>query len=424
METNVNTVDYAKKKDQEDHLAKYRDEFYIGDKIYLDGNSLGLLSKRAEHTLMNVFNAWKEFGIDGWMKGDHPWFYMSEQLGEKMAPLVGASPSEVIVTGSTTINIHQLVATFYKPTKTRYKILADDATFPSDIYALKSQIQMKGYEPAEALVRVKSNAGLLDEKDIIDQMSDDIALIFLPSVLYRSGQILNMEKVTKGAHKRGILIGFDLCHSIGAIPHSLDAWDVDFAVWCNYKHINGGPGAVAGLYVNQKHFGQEPGLAGWFSSRKDVQFDMSHDLEADVNAGAYEIGTPHVLSMAPLLGSLELFNEVGIENIRKKSLELTDYFIELIDLNLKQYDFSIASPLEKDKRGAHILLEHVHAASICKALKSHQIIPDFRAPNFIRLGPVALYNSFYDIWKTVDTLKNIMKTEEYKKFNNTRDIIA
>ncbi|WP_088105901.1 kynureninase [Halalkalibacter urbisdiaboli] len=421
---NTNTVNFAISKDKEDPLECFKEEFYIGDKIYLDGNSLGLLSRRAERSLMDVFNTWKEYGIDGWLKGDHPWFFMAQELGEKLAPLVGANGNEVLVTGSTTVNIHQLVSTFYKPTATRYKILADDATFPSDIYALKSQLQLKGYDPTDSLIRIESIHGMLVEDEIIENMNDDVSLIFLPSVLYRSGQILDMKRLTEEAHKRGITIGFDLCHSIGAIPHYLNEWDVDFAVWCNYKHINGGPGAVGGLYVNQKHFGQEPGLAGWFSSRKDVQFDMKHELEVDVDAGAYEIGTPHVLSMAPLLGALEIFNEVGINQIRKKSLALTNYLIELIESELQTYHFRIASPLDESKRGAHILLEHEHAASICKALKSHRIIPDFRAPNFIRIGPVALYNSFYDIWKTVDTLKNIMEEEQYKTFENTRDIIG
>ncbi|WP_026674552.1 kynureninase [Alkalihalobacterium bogoriense] len=424
MSEKKNTAEFAHKKDKEDPLFKYRDEFYIGEGIYLDGNSLGLLSKRAEETLLIVLDSWKQYGIDGWVEGKHPWFYMSEYLGEQLSSLVGAKAKEVIVTGSTTVNIHQLVSSFYKPTKERYKILADDATFPSDIYALKSQITLNGFDPQTALHKVESQKGLLQEEDIIAAMTDDVALIFLPSILYRSGQILNMKRLTAQAHKRGIVIGFDLCHSIGSIPHELHEWNVDFAVWCNYKHLNGGPGAVGALFVHEEHFGQEPGLAGWFSSKKEVQFDMSHDLDAAVDASAYEIGTPHILSMAPLLGSLEMFNEVGMENIRKKSLQLTQYFLDLLDLELKEYGFQLASPKEEEKRGAHILLEHEHAASICKALKQAGIVPDFRAPNFIRLGPVALYNTFFDIWKTVETLKEIMETKEYEKFANTRGIIA
>lgn len=420
----ITSESYAKELDRKDPLSSYRNEFFLSQEIYLDGNSLGLLSKRAESSLLKVLQSWKTYGINGWTNGDEPWFYMAQDLGKKLAPLLGAQSDQIIVTGSTTTNIHQLIATFYQPTRHTFKILADDVTFPSDIYAIKSQLNLRGMDPAEALISVKSQNGLLFEDQIIDHMNNDVALILLPSVLYRSGQILDMEKLTSEANKRNIIIGFDLCHSIGAIPHELDKWNVDFAVWCNYKYLNGGPGAVGGLYVNKKHFGQEPGLAGWFSSRKDVQFNMEHKLIADVDAGAYEIGTPHVLSMAPLIGSLAMFNDAGINNIRKKSLLLTDYMIELIHHTLNAYNFIIRSPLDHVKRGGHVLLEHEFAASICKALTNRGVIPDFRAPNFIRLGPVALYNTFYDVWKSINILKQIMETKAYKKFDNERNIIA
>lgn len=418
--------EYAVELDKQDKLKDYRNEFYTqNDVIYLDGNSLGLLSKRAETALQQTVEAWKNYGIDGWTKGEHPWFYLSESLGDLSAPLIGASKEEVIITGSTTVNLHQLVGTFYKPSDQRTKILADELNFPSDIYALQSQLRLKGYAPDEYLVQVPSSDGLtLDEDDIIKRMTDDIALIVLPSVLYRSGQILDMERLTKEAHARNILIGFDLCHSIGAIPHHLSYWDVDFAFWCNYKHINGGPGSVAGLYVNQKQFGRDIGLAGWFSSKKDKQFDMEHVLRAEEHAGAYQIGTPHVLSAAPLLGSLEMFREVGIEKIRTKSLQLTNYMMELISYELKPHGFNIGNPIPDDIRGGHIYLEHPEAARICKALKAAGVIPDFRSPKGIRLAPVALYNTFEEVWKTVQRLKAIMDEGKYKEFSNERDVVA
>ena len=243
-------------------------------------------------------------------------------------------------------------------------------------------------------------------------------------MLYRSGQILNIKELTKAAHERNILIGFDLCHSIGSVPHELSDWDVDFAFWCNYKHLNGGPGAVGGLYVNRKHFGQKPGLAGWFGSDKEKQFDLSTEMTPASNASAYQIGTPNILSAAPLYGSLEMFAEAGIDAIRDKSLKLTDYMTLLIEEELSDYQFTIASPKEHDRRGGHIYLVHKEAARICKALKEYQVIPDFRSPNGIRLAPVALYNSFEDVWKTVQILKKIMKEESYKKFENKREVIA
>jgi kynureninase len=420
------TIEHAQQLDAQNELRSFRDEFYIKEgTIYMDGNSLGLLSKRAEASLLQILDSWKELGIDGWTQGEHPWFYLSERLGDLMAPLVGAKPEEVIVTGSTTLNLHQLVATFYEPQGNRTKIVADELSFPSDIYALQSQLKLKGLNPDEHLVRVKSRDGrMLTEEDIIEAMTDDVALIVLSSVLYRSGQILNMKKITEEAHRRGILIGWDLCHSIGAIPHALDEWDVDFAFWCNYKYLNGGPGCVAGLYVNEKHFGRTPGLAGWFSSDKRKQFDMEHTLTPAPDAGAYQLATPHVLSMAPLLGSLELFHEAGIDRLRKKSLQLTQYMMDLIRYELADFGFSFGNPLDDETRGGHIYLEHSEAARICKALKAKGVIPDFRKPNGIRLAPVALYNSFEDVFRTVQILKAIMTEETYKQYENTRDVVA
>ncbi|WP_025026268.1 kynureninase [Caldalkalibacillus mannanilyticus] len=420
------TLEYAKQLDEQDELASYRKEFYIqSEKIYLDGNSLGLLSKRAEKTLLELLDSWKSYGIDGWTEGTYPWFYLSETLGEKMAPLVGATHREVIVTGSTTSNLHQLVASFFEPKGTRTKIVADELAFPTDIYALQSQLRLRGLDPEKHLVKAKSSDGhLLAEEEIIQEMKEDVALIILPSVLYRSGQVLDMKKLTEEAQRRGILIGFDLCHSIGSIPHQLNEWGVDFAFWCNYKHLNGGPGAVGGLYVNQRHFGRIPGLAGWFSSRKEKQFDMEHQLTPEEHAGAYQMGTPHVLSVAPLIGSLEMFHEVGIEKIRKKSLQLTKFMLELLAHEVKDYGFIVRNPLADEQRGGHIFLEHHEAARICKALKEHQVVPDFRSPNGIRLAPVALYNTFEEVWLSVQKLKTIMAEEQYKKFENKRGVIA
>jgi kynureninase len=416
----------AKQLDRDDSLSRFREEFYIKpNTIYLDGNSLGLLSKRAERTLLESLNDWKEHGIDGWTRGQHPWFFLSERLGEMMAPLVGAEVDEVIVTGSTTVNLHQLVATFYKPSEKKSKILADELTFPSDIYALQSQLRIHGFDPDTHLVRVKSRDGrLLEEADIIEAMTDEIALIILPTVLYRSGQILDMNRLTGEANKRGILIGFDGCHSVGAIPHSFSEWGVDFAYWCNYKHLNGGPGSVGGLYVNKKHFGSAPGLAGWFGSKKEKQFDMEHTLTPAESAGAFQIGTPHILSLAPLLGALEIFAEARIENIREKSLKITRFLMDLMDQELSDMGFSVGNPHEDLRRGGHVSLEHNEAARISKALKENGIIPDFRAPNIIRLAPVALYTSYSEVWTAVQVLKKIMVEKQYEKFKNEREVVA
>ncbi|RDI42305.1 kynureninase [Falsibacillus pallidus] len=427
METeNLFSYEYAQELDALDPLKKFKEEFYTKeDTYYMDGNSLGLMSKRAEKTLLASLNDWKEHGIDGWMSGSQPWFYISEKLGEKTAPLIGAKKEEVIVTGSITVNIHQLIATFFKPGGKRTKILADELTFPSDIYALKSQLELKGLSPEEHLVQVKSEDGMtLSEEKIVDAMTDDIALVLLPSVMYRSGQLLDIPYLTEEAHKRGIIIGFDLAHSIGALPHSLHEAGVDFAMWCNYKYLNSGPGSVGGLFVHERHLGKAPGLAGWFSSQKDKQFDMDHTLSPAATAGAFQIGTPHVLSCAPLLGSLELFEEAGIHSLRQKSLKLTRYMMDLIQHELSDEGFTISNPTENSKRGGHVCLQHHEAARICKALKQKNVIPDFRAPNIIRLAPIAFYTSYEDVWKTVQILKEIMKEQTYLQFENKREVVA
>ena len=425
MNPHLLDLEYAQLLDAQDELSKYKDEFYIQPNIYyMDGNSLGLLSKRAEKMLLTLLDSWKLFGIDGWTKGDNPWYYLSEKLGEMSAAIVGAKPEEVIITGSTTSNLHQLLATFYKPSGNRTKILADELNFPSDLYAIQSQLELHGYDPAQHLKLVRSENGhVLTEEAIIEAMTDDVAVVIMPGVLYRSGQVLDMARITAAANERGIIIGLDLCHSVGSVPHKLHDWNVDFAFWCTYKHLNGGPGSVAGLYVHEKHFGKKVGLAGWFSSDKIKQFNLEITLSQAQNAGAFQIGTPHVLSMAPLYGSLEMFAEVGIAAIRKKSLQLTDYLITLIHEELQDFGFTFGNPID-ETRGGHVFLVHEEAARICKALKEQGVIPDFRPANGIRLAPVALYNSFVDVWETVQILKTIMQEETYKKFENERDIVA
>ncbi|PEL12081.1 kynureninase [Bacillus sp. AFS017336] len=420
------TKEFAEFLDQKDSLSIYRNEFYLQpNTIYLDGNSLGLLSKRAEQSLLDLLDSWKTLAIDGWMQGDHPWYYFAEKLGVLSAPLVGAKEDEVIVTGSTTSNLHQLIASFYEPSGQKTKILADELNFPSDIYAIQSQLKLKGFDPETHLIQVKSRDGrTISEEDIIEAMTEEIALIILPTVLYRSGQLLDIERLTSAAHERGIIIGFDGCHSVGAIPHQFHEWDVDFAYWCNYKYLNSGPGGVGSLFVHEKHFGTMPGLAGWFGSNKEKQFDMKHEFTPSNTVGAYQIGTPHVLSMAPLAGSLEMYKEATIDRIREKSLHSTAYLMSLINEELNNFGFTIGNPLEDSKRGGHVCLEHEDAARICKALKLNGIVPDFRAPNVIRLAPIAFYTSYVDVWNSVQILKKIMVEKQYEQFKNEREIIA
>lgn len=424
--SSISSEEYARRLDLSDELARFKEEFYVeGGVVYMDGNSLGLLSRRAEKTLLDVLGDWREFGIGGWTRGERPWFYLSGGVGEMVAPLVGAAPEEVVATGSTTVNIHQLVSTFYRPEGGRTKILATELDFPTDVYALQSQLRLRGFDPDDHLVEVGSRDGrIVDEEDVIAAMGGEVALALMPTVLYRSGQLLDVERLTREARERGIVIGFDAAHSIGSVPHSFSDWGVDFALWCSYKHLNGGPGAVAGLYVNREHFGRLPGLAGWFGSDRDKQFDMEHDFVPELSAGAYQIGTPHVLSLAPLLGSLEIFSEAGIERVRRKSLRLTRYLMDLIEHELDGMGFSVGTPRADERRGGHVALEHEEAARICEALKENGVVPDFRAPNVIRLAPVALYTSYTDVWRMVRILAKIMAEKQYAKYENRRGVGA
>ena len=420
------TFDQLKELDKKDIFSTYRNEFYINEgTIYLDGNSLGLMSKRAESSLLKLIESWKTLGIEGWTAGENPWFYFAETLGELSSKLVGAIKEEVIVTGSTTSNLHQLLATFYKPNGKKTKILADELNFPSDIYAIQSILSLKGYDPEEHLVKVKSKDGrFISEEDIMDAMSPEIALIILPTVLYRSGQLFDIERITAEAHKRGIVIGWDGCHSVGAIPHKFHEWKVDFAYWCNYKYLNGGPGSIGALFVHEDHFHKTPGLTGWFGSDKTKQFDMEHIFTQANHAGAYQIGTPPILSMAPLLGSLQMYEEVGIDKVREKSLHQTKILMDLIKTELQDHGFVIGNPTDDVERGGHVSLEHEDAARICKALKEFGVIPDFRKPNIIRLAPVAWYTSYEDLGNAILKLKRIMEEKAYEKYSNERGVVA
>ena len=420
--------DFALRMDAKDQLAGYKNRFYsLGDSIYMDGNSLGLMSVDSERSLIRVMNEWKTQGIKGWGGASMPWIDYPETLGNLMAPFVGGRDGEVVVTGGTTINLHALVSTFYEPEKRRTKIIADELNFPSDLYALAAQVRLKGGDPEEDLVLVKSRDGLtVSEDDIISYMDNDVSLVVLPSVYYRSGQLLDMEKLTREAHERGIVIGFDCAHSVGVVPHRFSEWGTDFAFWCNYKYMNGGPGSVGGLYVNKRHHGEMPGLAGWFGNKRSTMFDMRKEFDPAQTATAWEIGTINMLSAAPIEGSIYMMREAGIENIRDKSLKITGYLMYLIDETLsdKPYSFGIATPREPQRRGGHVGVYHEEAWRINQALIKRGVIPDFRPPNIIRLAPIPLYTSYHDVWKVAEHLREVIDSGEYLKYSTDRSTVT
>ncbi len=403
----------AEELDRWNPLSNFRSRFHIPpDTVYMDGNSLGLLSKDAERSILRVLDEWKDLGIGGWMNGEQPWFVTGERLGARMALLVGAAGPEVIFTGTTTINIHQLVGSFYNPSGERSVILADELNFPSDLYALEGQVRIRNLDPEKHLVRVKAGKDrLLDEESIIKQMTPEIALVFLPSVLYRSGQLLDMEKLSAAAAERGIPIGFDCSHSAGAVPHYLSKWGVDFALWCSYKYLNGGPGAPAFLYVNHKHFNLLPSLPGWFGQQKERQFEMLPSFFPASGAGRWQISTPCILGSSPVEGALNITLEAGIERIREVSLRLTGFLADSLNTRLiSEYgEFSILTPSGPHRRGGHIALTHPQAEDIYNKLLTRGIITDFRPPDIIRIAPVPLYNTFTEVCQVVDSLLNVVE---------------
>ena len=419
--------DFALRMDAEDPLAVFRGRFHhVPNSIYMDGNSLGLMSKDAEETLMRVANEWKTLGIAGWGRGKIPWINYGESLGDLEAPLVGAGPGEVVVTNSTTVNLHNLVATFYEPKGRRRKILADELNFPSDLYALAAEIILRGGDPEKDLILVKGRNGLIEEKDVIEHMTGEVALALLPSVYYKSGQLADMARLTKAAHRKKIWIGFDCSHSVGVVPHFFDHWDVDFAFWCNYKYMNAGPGGTASLYINRRLFGVRPGLAGWWGNSRSTMFNMETRFDPARTASAWQIGTINMFSAAPLEGSLRIMREAGIERIREKSLKITGYLMYLIDelLGKAPYNYTIATPREPERRGGHVGVAHKEGWRINQALITRGVIPDFRPPNIMRLAPIPLYVGYHDVWKVAQHLKGVIDNKEYQKYNDDRGTVT
>jgi len=423
----------AEARDQSDELSGYRYEFYTQEEIlYLDGNSLGLLSRSAELALLRVLDEWKQLGVSGWTdeRAVPPWFFLAEKLAAASALLVGASADEVIVTNSTTVNLHQLLATLLvNSTDTRVNsvILTDSLIFPSDAYAIDSFISMANYWAGKPRLSRRSVAcngeGLLDERTIAEAMTGDVVMAILPSVVYTTGQLLDLMYLTEEAQKRDVLIGFDLSHSVGVLPHALSSIGADFAFWCGYKYLNGGPGATAGLYLNNRHAGVRPGLAGWFSSSKETQLAMEPELQWSSTASALQIGTPGILSMAPLCGSLATIESAGMDRVRAKSLRLTEFLIELLEPLRQTYGLKIVTPREDARRGGHVAIRHPEALRISQTLRACGVVPDFRPPDIIRLCPAPLYTTFRECAHAVVILQDVLEERCYLDLPTERPLI-
>ncbi len=421
----------AQELDAKDSLGKFRARFHIPrDGIYLDGNSLGLLSRDAERSLFDVVEKWKTGGIGGWIEGDTPWFTMAEALAARVAPLVGAAADEIAIANSMTINLHQLLATVYQPRARRTKVLIDAHSFPTDRYALRSHLRLRGLDPDEHLVIAPAGESrFLDEDQIEKALANpELQMALFPSVVYTTGQLLDLPRLCRAARQNGVVIGLDMSHSVGIMPHALDEWGADFAGWGHYKWLNAGPGAVAGLYLNRRHFAPngmvDAGLAGWWSVHKESMFEMSDEFFPGMGASALQIGTPAVLSMAPIDGALRPIEEAGVARIREKSIALTEFIINCVDEELSEMGFQIGTPREARRRGGHVSIRHEQAQPMSLALRARGVIPDFRRPDVIRFAPSPLYNTFMECWDAIQYLREITATRAYEEFESTPALVT
>lgn len=417
------TQEYAVKLDEEDKLAKYREEFYLPPYIYYEANGLGPMSCRSRATLERVALEWKDMLVSGWFAGKIPWFYYSEELAKREQNLVGAVERELIINGTTTTNIHCLLSSFYRPAGNRTKLLCDSQIFSSDKYAVDGQICLKGKDPAKELILGGGEGIILDEGKLVEEMTPEVALVFLGSVIHSTGQLLDIEYLTREAHRRGIKIGFDLSHSAGIVPHKLHDWGVDFAVWCNYKYLNGGLGCPATMFIHEVNFDICPAMPGWHGYKKEEQFKKLPHFNPELGAGGWQHGSPLILNMAPLEGSLDMIREAGIDAIRQKSLKMTGYFMELADKKLAPLGVEIVTPKEEKRRGGHVTILHVAAQQITEFLDGgSQFTEELREAvvqkqkekkqpepgDQVRIAFSPLFSTFLDVWQTVENLYKLL----------------
>ncbi|MCB0485704.1 MAG: kynureninase [Flavobacteriaceae bacterium] len=416
-----NTPDFAKKLDKEDELASYRDKFYIpkdkdgNNLIYFCGNSLGLQPKTTKAYINQELDDWAEFGVEGHFHAKNPWLKYHEFLTEKMAKVVGAKPIETVVMNTLTANLHFMMVSFYQPTKTRYKILIESDAFPSDKYAVESQIKHHGFDPKEGLVFWKPRKGeeLLRYEDleaILKAQGDEIALIMVGAVNYYTGQYFNLKKIAELGHNYGCMVGFDCAHGAGNVALNLHDSGADFAVWCTYKYLNSGPGSLSGCFVHEKHAYNKDlnRFAGWWSHNKKTRFNMRQEFDVLPGAEGWQVSNPPILSMAAIKASLDIFDEVGMEKLTEKSNKLTGYLEYLIN-QLQHKRIKIITPSNPEERGCQLSIQVKNAdKSLHEKLTEAGVVTDWREPDVIRCAPVPLYNSFTDVYKMVERLKEIL----------------
>ncbi len=407
----------AQTLDEQDPLRRFRERFHFPqvegrDALYFTGNSLGLMPKKAREYVEQELVEWEVFGVEGHFHAKNPWLAYHELLTEPMARIVGAMPSETVVMNALTINLHLMLVSFYRPTSERFKIIIEKGAFPSDQYAIESQIKFHGLDVDGSLIELAPRDGesTLRTEDIVETIEregDTVALVMLGGVNYYTGQAFDMAAITAAGHAKGAIVGFDLAHAAGNLELRLHDWDVDFAVWCSYKYLNGGPGAVAGAFVHERYSTSFdlPRFAGWWGNKKETRFLMRPDFEPLTGADGWQLSNSPILLLAALRASLEIFDEAGMSELRKKSVKLTAYLEYLLD-EFDDTRVTVITPRDASARGCQLSIRVQKAdKSLFEAISNRGGVADWREPDVIRVAPVPLYNSFSDVYQFSALLK-------------------
>jgi kynureninase len=415
-----NTIDFAKQQDTTDPLKKFRERFYFPqmngrEVVYFTGNSLGLQPKSTQDYVLKELEDWATFGVEGHFHARNPWFSYHEMFAEPVSRIVGAKPNEVVIMNHLTSNLHFLMASFYTPTKKRYKIICEYKAFPSDQYALETQVKFHGFDPADAIIEVKPREGeyVIRTEDIltsIEKNKDDLALVLIGGVNYFTGQVFEIDNITDAAHNVGALAGFDLAHAAGNVKLNLHDWNVDFACWCTYKYLNSGPGCVGGAFIHERHHKPETlRLAGWWGYEKESRFKMEKGFKPMMTAEAWQVSNAPVISMACHKAAVDMFDEVGMEALIKKSEKVTgflDFVISSINPELRASNSKLEIITPKERGCQLSIVAHGMGKALHEKLTEKGVIADWREPNVIRCAPVPLYNSFEDVYRFGEILKN------------------
>jgi len=416
-----NNLAFAKSLDNLDPLSKYKSEFIFPqhngkDVIYFTGNSLGLQPKRTKKYVDEVMNDWANLAVEGHFYAEKPWWDYHERFAVPLGKIIGAKPSEVTVMNTLTVNLHLLMVSFYRPTKNRYKIICEEKAFPSDQYMFQSQVRFHGYKTEDAIIELKRREGehnlrLEDILAKIEEVGDELALVMIGGVNYYTGQVFDIKTITEAGHKAGAVVGWDLAHAAGNIALHLHDWNVDFACWCSYKYMNSGPGNASGCFIQEKHHHNDdlPRFAGWWGHNKERRFKMEQTFEPVHGADGWQISNLPILSLAPYLASVEMFDEIGMEKIIQKRNQITAYLefiLHEIDKEVKGH-FEIITPQNAEERASQLSVYfHGEGRSLFEYLMKNGVVTDWREPNVIRFAPVPLYCSFEDMYHFGQILKS------------------